>query len=185
MKAPDTVKIQLIMNDDSIIILSFVTREYGKMLPDGSYIVNWTREPSVANVTAEITKASQLWKRTVKEWRFVESQDEIPQSRAFRDAWRVDPATKKIRVDMEKAREVHRNQIRRKRIPNLVELDGQYMKADEDNDASKKKEVAQKKKYLRDFPDDPRIASANTPEELLSIWPDGVERPSQYRQTNY
>lgn len=76
-----------------------------------------------------------------------------------------------ITVNMTKARELKRNQIRAERKPLLDSLDVEFMRASEAGDTSKQQEIATKKQALRDSTDDPAIDSATTPEELAAVNP--------------
>src|SRR5262245_40103463 len=95
----------------------------------------------------------------------------LPQDRYFRNAWaRV--GRSKVGVDMPKAREIHRNVLRRMREPLLAKADVDYMRADEAGDAAAKEAVRDYKQALRNAPQDPRIDAAKTPEQLRAIIPD-------------
>lgn len=95
--------------------------------------------------------------------------EELPASRAFRDAW-TDRGG--VVVDMPKARELHRSRMRAARGPKLAELDTQYLRADERGDAETKQTTAAQKQALRDVTADPAIEAAQTPEELDAVMPD-------------
>lgn len=104
---------------------------------------------------------------------FDQIQDAII-DRTFRNAWCF---CKKqgVRVDMVKAREIHRNKLRRHREPLLAKLDVQFMRASEipysEESASQKAAILQKKQFLRDLPAAPEIEKAQTPEELKNFDP--------------
>ena len=74
----------------------------------------------------------------------------VPNDRSFRDAWKQNSKT--IETDMTKAREVHKQKIRYSRELLLMELDVEFQKALETDDAAKKTEVIAKKQALRDAP---------------------------------
>lgn len=74
-----------------------------------------------------------------------------------------------ITVDMDKAREIHRQNLRLERAPLLAALDVAYQRADEAGDDAAKADVIARKKALRDLPADPRIDSAKTAEDLLAV----------------
>lgn len=103
------------------------------------------------------------------EWHPIAVAD-LPTDRYFRNAWSHDVDVK-VHVLMDKAREIHKTNIREARAPLLAALDIAYQRADEVSDAATKKTVADKKKALRDAPDLASIAAASTPEELKAIWP--------------
>lgn len=92
----------------------------------------------------------------------------IPADRTFRNAWQDNNG---VRVNMARAREIHKDRLREWRKPLLAALDVRYMCADEIGDAAKKAEIAAKKQALRDVTADPAIEAAATPEELLAVMP--------------
>ena len=97
--------------------------------------------------------------------------------RYFRNAWThvvTGRAVGRVVVDMTKAREIHRDVLRRARKPLLEAADVDYIKADEAADEPKKAEIRARKQALRDVPQDPRIDAAQTPEELKAIVPDAL-----------
>jgi hypothetical protein len=103
---------------------------------------------------------------------------EPPADRTFRNAWKIKGKSAEgvehaecadIEVDMPRAREIHKDFLRRKRVPLLEDLDIEYQRADERGDQQQKKAVAAKKQALRDVTDDPRIAAAKTPDDLKAV----------------
>ena len=94
---------------------------------------------------------------------------DIPQDRTFRDAWVYNG---KFSHDMPRAREIHRDKMRRVRAPLLAALDIEAIRASEAGDTTKAQDVARRKQALRDVTADPRIDAARTPEELKAVWPD-------------
>lgn len=102
-------------------------------------------------------------------WRRIDAE-ELPTDRLFRDAWAdIDGS---VTVHMPTAVEIHKARLRRIREPQFASLDVQYMRADETGDTKKKAEIAGRKQALRDATDEPRIASAETPEELADAVPE-------------
>lgn len=76
-----------------------------------------------------------------------------------------------ITVNMTKARDIKRDQIRAERAPLLAALDVQFMRAVETGDTAKQQEIAAEKQRLRDATSHPDIEAAQTPEELKAIDP--------------
>lgn len=76
-----------------------------------------------------------------------------------------------IKVNMTKAVEIKKDQIRAERAPILADLDVQFMRAVEAGDTKKQAEIAAKKQALRDATKDPVITAAKTPEELKAAVP--------------
>lgn len=92
-----------------------------------------------------------------------------PDDRTFRDAWAFDG--KAVKVDMPKARNIHRDRLRAARRPKLEALDTEYQRADEAGDAKAKAAIAERKQELRDVTADPAIEAAQTPAELAAVRP--------------
>lgn len=95
---------------------------------------------------------------------------EVPSDRTFRDAWQL--SGQRVDVQMSKAREIHRDRLRKARAPLLAALDVEFMRAIEAGDKDVQKTVSAKKQTLRDVTVDPRIEAANTADELKAVWPD-------------
>jgi len=76
-----------------------------------------------------------------------------------------------ITVNMTKAVEIKKDQIRAERNPKLAALDVEFMRAVEAGDTAKQAEISTKKQALRDATDDPAIAAATTPDELKAVVP--------------
>jgi len=73
-----------------------------------------------------------------------------------------------IKIDLAKAKEMHRERIRHARKPLLEELDVEFTRALEDGVDTKA--IVDKKKALRDAPADSAIAAAKTTDELQAQW---------------
>lgn len=103
-------------------------------------------------------------------WRFVPNDfvDETV-DRTYRNAWKDSPGADRPGHDMVKARNVHRDILRRKRSREMDDLDIEYQRADEANDQNRKREVALRKQKLRDVTADPRIEAAQTVEDLKAL----------------
>jgi len=89
----------------------------------------------------------------------------VPSDRIFRGAWAFNEAV--IEVDMAKAKEIHKDNLRAERKPLLEALDVEYMKALESGSGAA--EIALQKGTLRDVTDDSRIESAENPEDLKAL----------------
>lgn len=148
----EQTKIAITLSDDSLVIMSFINNDYNGII----------REATSANINAEIAKAGF----NAKSWRIIQDADLIP-DRTFRNAWKD---TGKIEVDMPKAREIHKDNLRKARTKLLTDLDIEYLIADEANDSTKKNEIKAKKQILRDITDNPDIVNATTPEQLKEVW---------------
>ena len=132
-------------------------------------------EGSVANVTLHYRDMEGIiaaWsdKEEVVSWRPITLAD-IPEDRAFRNAWCDVTPEPVVDIDMAKARGIHRNRLRALRTPKLAALDIDYQRADEDKDATRKRAIAARKRALRDVTADPAIEAARTPGELKAVVP--------------
>ena len=87
----------------------------------------------------------------------------LPTDRTFRNAWVFGDADV-VEVDMPKAQEIFKDNLRRERQPLLAALDVEYMKAMERGEDTTA--IVAQKVALRDITADARIASATTPEQL-------------------
>ena len=81
-------------------------------------------------------------------------------------------------VDMAKAREIHKTNIRRARAPKLAELDVEFQKAQETSaDTST---IVSKKNALRDAPADSGFAAASDAAALKAQWNTSILGASPY-----
>ena len=81
-------------------------------------------------------------------------------------------------VDMAKAREIHKNNIREARTPKLAELDIEFQKALETGASTT--DIAAKKQALRDAPADSGIAAASDTDALKAQWKTDILGSSPY-----
>jgi len=81
-------------------------------------------------------------------------------------------------VDMAKAREIHKTNIRTAREPKLAELDIEFQKALETGAATT--DIVAKKQALRDAPADSGIAAANDADALKAQWKTDILGTSPY-----
>ena len=81
-------------------------------------------------------------------------------------------------IDMAKAREIHKTNIRNARVSKLAELDVEFQKAQETSaDTSA---IVAKKQALRDAPADSAIASASDTDALKAQWNTSILGTSPY-----
>jgi hypothetical protein len=92
---------------------------------------------------------------------------DVPKDRTFRAAWQLDGDV--VEVDMNKAKELHRERLREARKEHLAVLDAAWFRAAEEGDEAEQKKIAAKKKALRDVTKSRKITSAKTPEELKAL----------------
>ena len=81
-------------------------------------------------------------------------------------------------VDMAKAREIHKTNIRTARAPKLAELDIEFQKALETGASTT--DIVAKKQALRDAPADSGIASASDTDALKAQWKTDILGDSPY-----
>ena len=81
-------------------------------------------------------------------------------------------------IDMAKAKEIHKTNIRRARTPKLEELDVEFNKALETG--ANTTEIVAKKQALRDAPADSAIEAASDGATLKAQWNTGILGTSPY-----
>ena len=81
-------------------------------------------------------------------------------------------------IDMAKAKEIHKTNIRAAREPKLAELDVQFQRALETGASTT--DIVAKKQALRDAPADSAIDAATTEAELKSQWNTSILGDSPY-----
>jgi hypothetical protein len=177
----DQVPVAVTMDDGSTAILSFMVRgssptlPYGARWEDGRGTTGiWVREPTDANVFAELSKAcpamDQLGvpKPQPVRYRVVE-RESIPKDRTYRDALRH--TDQGFHHDLARAKELHLDKIRRARTAAIGELDKDWMKATGRGDQQAAADVEAQRQVLRDLPATLGIAEARTVDELKGCWP--------------
>jgi hypothetical protein len=85
-----------------------------------------------------------------------------------------------ININLDKAKEIHKNNLRFARSEEFKSLDIEFMKAIEQSDSEKMAEISSKKQELRDITTTEEIASASSVDELKSHWPDILSAPNPY-----
>ena len=83
-----------------------------------------------------------------------------------------------IKIDMAKAREIHKTNIRNARSPKLAELDVEFTKALETGASTT--DIVAKKQALRDAPADSGIAAASDAAALKAQWKTDILGSSPY-----
>ena len=81
-------------------------------------------------------------------------------------------------IDMAKAREIHKTNIRAARAPKLAELDIEFQKALETGASTT--DIVAKKQALRDAPADSGIAAASDAAALKAQWKTDILGTSPY-----
>ena len=101
---------------------------------------------------------------------------EIPKNTFFERAWKI--VDGKIEMDITKAKEVHRENIRNARQEKLAELDIEFQRALETS--SDTSLIVANKQALRDAPAAAGIATATTTDELKAQWDSTILGASPY-----
>lgn len=83
-------------------------------------------------------------------------------------------------INMERAKNIHRENIRKARKEALEKLDVQYMRALESNNSEKIAEIVNIKQQLRDLPNCEAIQNAVSPDDLKNHWPSILACESPY-----
>lgn len=74
-----------------------------------------------------------------------------------------------ISINIDKAKEIVKNNLRRERKPLLEQLDLEFMRAVESGDVAKQNKIKIAKQKLRDATIQPALLNANTVEDLEKI----------------
>lgn len=85
-----------------------------------------------------------------------------------------------ISINLDKAREIHRNNIRAARALKFIELDVAFMQTVESGNTKKRAEITKQKQALRDATKDPLIEEATLVEEIKAAWNEELLGPSPY-----
>lgn len=101
---------------------------------------------------------------------------DCPTDRSFRDAWSYDGTN--FGVNITKAKEIHRDNIRNARTPKLAELDVEFQKALETGASTT--DIVTRKQALRDAPADSAIDAATDEAGLKAQWNTSILGDSPY-----
>jgi predicted phosphoribosyltransferase len=85
-----------------------------------------------------------------------------------------------IKVNLDKAKEIHKENLRLARSQEFKSLDIEFMRAVETGDSEKIAETSAKKQELRDITTAEEIVSASSVDELKSHWPDVLSMSNPY-----
>jgi len=106
---------------------------------------------------------------------YIVKHSDLPTETDFQNAWVYKDG--KVEVDLAKAKEVHREYIRRERKEKLAALDIEFQRAMETGDTSA---VVAKKQALRDATADSVIDAATSTDELRAQWNTSILGTSPY-----
>lgn len=165
-------QIFITMEDGSLSVMSFVIEGRSSVLPFGARRINpddgaWLRAASAENVAAEFAKTFTPDRLQPVSWRLAREGETLPE-RTFRDAW-VD-TDGRVGHDIEKAKEIRRDQLRVMRTPQLDELDREYNRAvGLKLGQAELEKIEAARQVLRDAPADPRIDAAVSIDDLKAV----------------
>lgn len=77
-----------------------------------------------------------------------------------------------FKLNLDKAKDLHRNRLRYAREEKFKELDAEFMKALERGDTQRVAEVTALKQQLRDLPSCEEVECATCLDDLINHWPD-------------
>lgn len=85
-----------------------------------------------------------------------------------------------IKVNLDKSKEIHKENLRLYRSEVLKKLDIEFMRAVESGDTESQSSIAAKKQELRDITKAAEIENATSVEDLKSHWPEILNYPNIY-----
>lgn len=101
------------------------------------------------------------------------TREDIPVDQTYRDCWRLSERENDlIAIDVDKAKEVWKKKMRNARELIFPKLDTDFFRALEFADIDKQKEIAERKRLLREVTALPELENAKTVEEIEAIWPE-------------
>jgi len=109
---------------------------------------------------------------TSKPYKIMSTADFPHQDGDYSEAWQL--VNDALVVNMDNAKEAHRNKLRVQRTERFAILDIDFMRAVEQADTAKQQEIAAIKQKLRDMPAHPSIAAATTTAELRALTMDAL-----------
>lgn len=157
--------------DGGVSLMAFLIVARGNQLPVGAVWLDersgwWGRNASDENIAREISCIPEA--ADVKAWhRVSDPADQVPTDRTYRDAWSWTGS--KVEHDMTRAREVHRDRIRKARGAAFAALDGKFTRALGQKDQAAADAIEAKRQAWRDAPADLRIDNAIDVDQLKAI----------------
>lgn len=128
------------------------------------------KTPTISIMESEMTSAEEILRKIDRSLMPVIVKEEELPDYSFRRAW--DIVEGKVVIDIDKAKEIHRERMRIARNLKFPELDIAYQRSTETNNNKNTKEIISQKQQLRDAPADPRIENCTTVQQLKMVWPD-------------
>ena len=132
-------------------------------LSDDDWAEKYFFDRTIPRVNPEDPKSKKIKHKIVP-------HDYVPDDWQFRDAFTDNGSA--VVVDMEKARSIHMNRIRKARDAKLAALDIPFMRAVESGHQTAIEMITEQKRILRDIPQTFDIVTGvSTPEQLSEKWP--------------
>lgn len=156
---PAVAAVEEIVEDEVVVQRAVAAQE--------AYIIPAThRKATIEEIAERDVPLMLAWEGVTDpvEYHIVDRSVSMSMDNYFRDAWVHSGGI--ISIDMAKAVDVHKNELRQLRAPELAALDTAYMRADEIGDALTKARIAARKQSLRDITKHPELAAATTPAQL-------------------
>lgn len=138
----------------------------------------WRREPTPAAIESYLARVAERVARdpdsrgvTLLGWRPASEEDRamVHKDRDYRNA--LEDAGGKLRHNMVKARELHRQVLRHINGDRLLRLDRQWLDASAEGKKAQADSVQAIRQGLKNLVNDPRIDAAQTIDELKAIQP--------------
>lgn len=147
---------------------------YTRPADGGLSVVNAATKEMIEKVLGPLTEEeykAHVWERSIPKDAI--NAMEIPDDyklpdREFRNAWKQNG--KEVTHDLEKAREIQLEKIRRAREPKFAELDKEFMLGLENGAPSE--EIVAKKKILRDITEPLKKAVLTSIDDVKNAFPD-------------
>lgn len=113
-------------------------------------------------------------------------KDDVPNDDTFYDAWELDPeSSQMIKINIDKAKEIHKNIIREARKSLLEKLDVDFTRAlEEQKDTTEIVEKKQKLRNATDIVSQSKITSTNVDEvtmQIKNLWDETLLGANPYK----
>lgn len=102
-----------------------------------------------------------------KPYKIMDEGDLPQEDNIYFAAWQL--INDNIVINLEKAKDIHRNMLRQQRTERFASLDVAFMRALEQGDTVKQQEIALQKQKLRDIPSHPAIYTVEDTTQLRAL----------------
>jgi len=169
------IPVAIVFASGRVTVMSYTVRGRGSILPKGATWVDgadgwWERPATDENITRMFLRVLSRVEEDGEDivgatWRRIEGP--LPGRDDYRNSWYWNEQARAVVVDMPRARELHRELLRQRRVIKLQELDVEAMRALSAGQSVA--DIEARKQQLRDAPQDPRIDLSATVEDLKAI----------------